>query len=74
MNIFKKFKNKYIRLEELFDEIKNLFPDSSVNLMMHDIELNRLDKRRWAIGSNNIANRQGRNSAFDITLFGKKDE
>ena len=77
MNIFKKFKkkvkerNKYKRLEELFDEIGILFPGSGANLMMHNIVLDELDKRRWAIESDNTAHRQGKECAFDITLFGK---
>lgn len=72
MNIFKKFKkvNKYKELERLFDEIVILFPDGSVNIMIHRIDFKKLDKRIWQIKSNNTAKRRN-NKIFDITLFGK---
>ncbi|OFW61920.1 MAG: hypothetical protein A2Z35_04945 [Actinobacteria bacterium RBG_19FT_COMBO_36_27] len=77
MNIFKRFKkrieekNKFKRLEELFDEIATLFPKRYVALTVHDIDLTVLDKRIWKIGLDNTAQRINRKDEyFDIILFG----
>lgn len=79
MNIFNRFKkklkkkNKYRELERLFDKIVALFPDGHANMMVHNIDLKELDRRRWAIKFDKTAERQEKSGIFDITLFGKKE-
>src|SRR3972149_5023926 len=61
-------KNKYKRLEELFDEIAFLFPNNLVSLTLHDIDLSELDRRIWRIDSDNTAERiKQPEEYFDIT-------
>ncbi|MBA7560825.1 hypothetical protein ES695_20310 [Candidatus Atribacteria bacterium 1244-E10-H5-B2] len=76
MNIFNRFRNikkrnKYKELERLFDEVVTFFPKGHTSMMIHDIDLKELDRRRWAIKSDNTAARQEKSGMFDITLFGK---
>lgn len=75
-------KNKYKKIEELFDEIVGLFPDGSANLNIHRIDLTKLDKKVWEIESKKgelprcknyaVAKRiNKKNTPFDIVLYGE---
>jgi len=79
MNIFAKFrkeiseKNKIKRMIRLFDEVKKLYPGVShaVNMMVHNIDLKKSDKRIWRIDNDRTAHRYDKD-VFDITIFGKE--
>ena len=68
---------KLLRAAKLFDEIKDLFPEGSVSLNIHHINIDQLDDN-WIII--NIENENGyrfktakrknsKEDCFDITLF-----
>lgn len=51
MSITKSKKEKIEKMEILFDEIKKLFPNSSMNLNIHGIDMKQLPEK-WKIKVN----------------------
>ena len=72
-------REKIEQVAKLFDEMKEILPNSSIVLIVHDLTLLDLDENVWQVGANigkeekNIyltAQRIGR-GVFDIDLYSK---
>ena len=73
-------KDDLLKVEKLFDQIIKIFPNNSVNLTIHRIDMGEIDKDIWDIEAQVdqddlrvciTAKRKSREDRhFDITLFG----
>lgn len=67
---------KIKKVEELFDQIQELFPENSVSMNMHDIDITQLPDG-WELKQSPppiVAKRiKPKDGFFDITLFCKRN-
>jgi len=72
-------KDDLLKVEKLFDQIIKIFPDNSVNLTIHNIDMKEIDRDIWEIKASMVdeslrtflsAKRKlSEEEAFDITLI-----